>query len=252
MACVDEFIPIFDKELEPKYQCNLCTVTGEANGLFNHVIQFKHREAFFHVRNIIFFWRDFFYCKSFLKAKFPNDPRFFDLNRDDMRRVAERYDELPRLRNRGECQINTFESDLLYPWPPKKAPWCVEQGGDGIVPPFARENISASGQVNHISWKSYEVAVLLALIRVFMLIFVLISESQKLVKNIDSLRVSLLWDNSCNWKWRRSREILFLLGTVCRNVRQSLRSSRFANWIGRRGKSCKTERNHRTHRGNSS
>ncbi len=47
--------------------------------------------------------------------------------------------------------MRTYESDLMYPWSQGKAPWAVEQGGDGQVPDNAREKV---GTHDVQEWKS--------------------------------------------------------------------------------------------------
>lgn len=49
-------------------------------------------------------------------------------------KLATEYDQKDR-----PHLVTTYESDLLFRWPVKKSPWCTEMGGDGDVPPNARE-----------------------------------------------------------------------------------------------------------------
>ena len=101
LACVDEFIPIYNDEMEPYYQCNLCGNIGEANALYNHVLNAKHQQKFF-------------------EKKFPEDPRVLDLRRPDLLRLATRFDEKSCLKFYPKRLIRTYESDLLFPWPQGK------------------------------------------------------------------------------------------------------------------------------------
>ena len=43
---VKEWIPVSDPEMEPHYECSLCGNKGIANGMFSHIVGYKHRQAF--------------------------------------------------------------------------------------------------------------------------------------------------------------------------------------------------------------
>lgn len=120
LCMIDEFIPIYDDEMEPYYKCNICGKIGEANMMATHVMALSHIQ------------------KTFEKM-FPEDPKFIDMPRAELEELVDRFKENDKL-----YLVNTFRSDLLFPWPDRKAPWAVEQGGDGIVPPYARELIKSS------------------------------------------------------------------------------------------------------------
>ena len=54
----------------------------------------------------------------------------------------DRFNQLDKL-----YLIKTYTSGLLYPWDQDKAPWTVEQGGDGQIPQFARENLKELSKI---------------------------------------------------------------------------------------------------------
>ena len=58
----------------------------------------------------------------------------------DLKAEIEKYKENDQLN-----LISTTYSDELYPWTAGKAPWSVEQGGTGIVPTGARNDINITG-----------------------------------------------------------------------------------------------------------
>ena len=74
--------------------------------------------------------------------QFPDDPRLVDLRVSDLRQLSQRFDERELLKSYPKRLVRTYESDLMYPWSQGKAPWSVEQGGDGHVPDNAREKVS--------------------------------------------------------------------------------------------------------------
>ena len=43
---VKEWIAVSDPEMEPHYECGLCGNKGIANGMFSHIMGYKHRQAF--------------------------------------------------------------------------------------------------------------------------------------------------------------------------------------------------------------
>ena len=49
---VDEFIPDYDDEIEPYYECALCGNQGEANAMFNHLLGRNHRAKFFEAEHM--------------------------------------------------------------------------------------------------------------------------------------------------------------------------------------------------------
>ena len=120
LCMIDEFIPIYDEEMEPYYKCNICAKIGEANMMATHVMALSHIQKTF-------------------EAMFPEDPKFIDMPRAELEEHVDRFKENDKL-----YLVNTFRSDLLFPWPDRKAPWAVEQGGNGVVPPFARELIKTT------------------------------------------------------------------------------------------------------------
>ena len=66
-----------------------------------------------------------------------------DMNHRDLKLEIERYRE-----NDDLTRISTTYSDEMYPWTAGKAPWSVEQGGTGITPTGARNNINITAQKN--------------------------------------------------------------------------------------------------------
>jgi hypothetical protein len=111
---IDEIMPRKNTEMEPYYTCNLCGNIGESNAMANHVVQPGHIQKFF-------------------EKLFPGRPPLEKAYLEDQ---AQLYKDNDRLHF-----INTHRSDLLFPWPQGQAPWSAKQGGGGIAPPYARENI---------------------------------------------------------------------------------------------------------------
>jgi len=116
---VKEWIAVSDPEMEPHYECGLCGNKGIANGMFSHIMGYKHRQAF-------------------VEEMHKEDPsNVLQLSQRELldfaRRMAENGDDLT-------TKIKTRRSDEEYPWPTGKAPWSVERGGTGIPPDRAREN----------------------------------------------------------------------------------------------------------------
>ena len=116
---VKEWIAVSDPEMEPHYECGLCGNKGIANGMFSHIMGYKHRQAF-------------------VEEMHKDDPsQVLQLTQRELldiaRRMAENGDNLCK-------KIKTRRSDEEYPWPTGKAPWSVERGGTGIPPDRAREN----------------------------------------------------------------------------------------------------------------
>ena len=66
-----------------------------------------------------------------------------DLNPRDLKAEIEKYKE-----NHDLQKISTTYSDEMYPWTAGKAPWSVEQGGTGIVPTGARNDVNITGLKN--------------------------------------------------------------------------------------------------------
>jgi len=118
---ITEFIPVSDAEMEPHYECGLCGSQGQSNGMFSHLMGFKHRQMF--VEEKMANNRNYHYNHGTSQA---------DLLRAAWR-MSENSEKLSDL-------IKTIRSDEDYPWPPSKAPWAVEKGGTGIPPTGAREN----------------------------------------------------------------------------------------------------------------
>lgn len=117
---VQEWIAVSDPEMEPHYECSLCGSKGIANGMFSHIMGYKHRQMF--IEEI--------YKES-------NLAEVLDLSQSQLldyaRKHAENGDNLNE-------KIKTRRSDEEYPWPAGKAPWSIERGGTGIPPDRAREN----------------------------------------------------------------------------------------------------------------
>lgn len=115
---VKEWIAVSDPEMEPYYECRLCGNKGIANGMFSHIMGYKHRQ-------------------QFVEEIYKDDHNVLDLSQSELlghaRRHAENGDNLNE-------RIKTRRSDEEYPWPAGKAPWSVERGGTGIPPDRAREN----------------------------------------------------------------------------------------------------------------
>ena len=65
------------------------------------------------------------------------------MNPRDMKSEIEKYTENHELQ-----RIETTYSDEMYPWTAGKAPWSVEQGGTGVVPTGARNNINITALKN--------------------------------------------------------------------------------------------------------
>ena len=63
-----------------------------------------------------------------------------DMKSRDLKSEIEKYKE-----NNELHRISTTYSDEMYPWTAGKAPWSVEQGGTGIVPTGARNDINITG-----------------------------------------------------------------------------------------------------------
>ena len=59
LQCIEEFMPHYDPEAEPYYECFLCGSRGEANCMFSHVTSGSHQ-------------------RKVLQAKYPNDLKFID------------------------------------------------------------------------------------------------------------------------------------------------------------------------------
>ena len=107
-----EVISYSNIEMEPHYECKLCSNQGQANHMFNHLLGRGHREKFFE-------------NKYEMDLKKDNSQKFLQM--------AEKEQE----NNKIEF-ITTIYSDELYPWLSGKAPWSLEQGGTGIPPTNAR------------------------------------------------------------------------------------------------------------------
>merc|ERR1712142_412931 len=43
---VKEFIPVSDPEMDPQYRCELCGNQGSSNGMFSHLMGYKHRKSY--------------------------------------------------------------------------------------------------------------------------------------------------------------------------------------------------------------
>ena len=122
---VTEVIAASDPEMEPHYECELCGSKGIANGMFTHIMGYKHRQAF-----IIEYHKD--------------DPR--DVLEQSQRQLL----DFARRHAENEMDLTTKirsrRSDDDYPWPVGKAPWSKEQGGSGIPPDRARENVGLNNE----------------------------------------------------------------------------------------------------------
>lgn len=117
---VTETVACSNAEMEPYYHCGLCGSKGEANGMYHHLLGKGHREKFLH-------------------SLHPTS--YLSLNPAEVNRKVEMYRENDNL----EDSIVTVHSDELYPWPPGKAPWSVEQGGTGMTPTNSRNSIYSYG-----------------------------------------------------------------------------------------------------------
>ena len=104
-----EVISYSNIEMEPHYECKLCSNQGQANHMFNHLLGRGHREKFFGKKYEM------------------------DLGKGNLHKMAEKERE-----NKNIEFITTIYSDELYPWLSGKAPWSLEQGGTGIPPTNAQ------------------------------------------------------------------------------------------------------------------
>ena len=101
----------------------ILVLQGIANGMFSHIMGFKHRQRF-------------------VEEMFKDKPeKTVNLSQHDLLRYARRFAE-----NDETSKIDSRNSDEAYPWPPGKAPWAVERGGTGIAPDGA---IDKFGQNQH-------------------------------------------------------------------------------------------------------
>jgi len=114
---VQEFLPVSDPEMEPHYECELCGNKGIANGMYSHIMGFKHRQKFF--------------------EKKLNQSWIHEASQTELLKLAHKHSE----NNENLLEkIVTRRSDEEYPWPTGKAPWSIEKGGTGVPPDAAREN----------------------------------------------------------------------------------------------------------------
>lgn len=119
---VEEFICLSNEELEPRYECSLCGSVGDTNAMLSHVLGKKHRQKFFEKK-----YRGREISSKYMLAKMAKD-----------------YAE-----NEKTYRIRTHRSDARYPWPAGKAPWSIEQGGNGIAPVGLRGTVvTSSGKVS--------------------------------------------------------------------------------------------------------
>jgi len=113
---VKEFIPVSDPEMDPHYRCELCGNQGSSNGMFSHLMGYKHR-------------------KSYVEKTFGSH-NSGAMSQDQLLRIAKNNSE-------NDLQLSTLiqttMSDEEYPWPPGKAPWSLEQRGEGVAPEIAKE-----------------------------------------------------------------------------------------------------------------
>lgn len=117
---VTEIIACSNVEMEPYYECSICNMQGEANGMFNHIFGKGHRE-------------------NFLRKVRP-DQDFGGNIRSKIEQLKE---------NGAEARlIRTIYSDELYPWSSGKAPWSIEQGGTGIAPTNARNSLTIKSEIS--------------------------------------------------------------------------------------------------------
>ena len=109
-----EYVPASDLEQEPYYTCDLCDNEGEASSMLCHIMGRKHRAAY-------------------LTAKDPSSAARFEAmpSRELMSRAAYAAE------NRKLHRLKTVKGDITFPWPAGKAPWAIEQGGEGVAPPGA-------------------------------------------------------------------------------------------------------------------
>ena len=118
LSSIREYIACSDSEMEPWYECHLCEMKGQANCMFQHIIGKEHRQ-------------------NFVSELTNNDPTKISLSQAELLRYATDHDENDE---RVYERIHTTHSDDLYPWPPGKEPWLIENGGSGIIPDSARTN----------------------------------------------------------------------------------------------------------------
>ena len=78
--------PNFGKSYEPKYRCVLCTVTAEIDPIYQHLVGYRHRSK---------------YLEEILKKR-------ADLNKEDVKRYASRYDD------KNPRQMRYIESNSEY------------------------------------------------------------------------------------------------------------------------------------------
>jgi len=113
---VKEFIPVSDPEMDPHYRCELCGNQGSSNGMFSHLMGYKHRRS---------------YVEKTLGSHNSGA-----MSQDQLLRIAKNNSE-------NDLQLSTLiqttMSDEEYPWPPGKAPWSLEQRGEGVAPEIAKE-----------------------------------------------------------------------------------------------------------------
>ena len=119
LSYVKECIPCSDSEMEPWYECHLCGKQGQANCMFQHLIGREHRQNFVNILS-------------------NNDPDKIELSQAELLKYAAAHDE--NFEAEVLRRIETTHSDVLYPWPPGKAPWLEENGGSGIIPDGAKAN----------------------------------------------------------------------------------------------------------------
>ena len=119
LSYVKECIPCSDSEMEPWYECHLCGKQGQANCMFQHLIGREHRQNFVNILT-------------------NNDPDKIELSQAELLKYAAAHDE--NVEAEVHSRIETTHSDILYPWPPGKAPWLEENGGSGIIPDGAKAN----------------------------------------------------------------------------------------------------------------
>jgi len=111
---VDELLTESDAEMEPHYNCTLCGNQGSSNGMFSHLMGAKHRQKV---------------------VEETSQKNASLMSKNDLLKYAMKHSQNEKLLS---AIIKTTFSDLLYPWPPMKAPWAIERGGSGIPPPGAR------------------------------------------------------------------------------------------------------------------
>ena len=118
LSSIREYIACSDSEMEPWYECHLCEMKGQANCMFQHIIGKEHRQ-------------------NFVSELTNNDPTKISLSQAELLTYATDHNENDE---RVFDRIQTTHSDDLYPWPPGKEPWLIENGGSGIIPDSARTN----------------------------------------------------------------------------------------------------------------